>query len=137
MNPTIKQQLTIRNATSECDALMTFLSESLSKLNLSEEIYNDIRLASEETFSNIVNYAYQDNEETIIIEITASSQSVDLTFIDNGIAFNPLTDCNRDIDTIDKCEGGMGIHLIKTLTDEQAYKRTQQRNVFTLTKHYT
>jgi len=132
-----KQQLKIKNATSECDALMTFLSESLSKLDLSEETYNDLRLVSEETFSNIVNYAYQDNEQTIIIEIIASSHSIDLTFIDNGIAFNPLIDSNKDIDTIDKCEGGMGIHLITTLTDKQVYKRLQKRNVFTLTKNYT
>ena len=33
-------------------------------------------------------------------------------------------------------EGGMGIVLVKSLTDEQNYRRDGDHNVFTVTKNY-
>jgi anti-sigma regulatory factor (Ser/Thr protein kinase) len=48
-----------------------------------------------------------------------------------------LTDCSSNLDTNDHCNGGMGIPLIKSLTDKQKYIRIDKRNVFTVTKHYT
>ena len=71
------------------------------------------------------------------MELHHSDHRIDITFIDNGIAFDPLNDSNKTMDQDNLDEGGMGIHIIRSMTDEQRYERIDQRNVFTLTKHYT
>ena len=71
------------------------------------------------------------------MQLHLCEQRLDITFIDNGIAFDPLNDSNKSMDQDNLDEGGMGIHIIRSLTDEQRYERIEQRNVFTLTKHYT
>ncbi len=133
-----KQTFSVQNAVSECSNLAELLAAFIKANDIPDEISSDLRLALEEIFINIVDYAYPKEEDhCIIIEFNNSADSVSITFIDTGIAFNPITDCSTDIDTDDHCEGGMGIHLIKSLTDQQKYDRIKQHNVFTVTKHYT
>ena len=133
-----RQRITLKNNTSECDRLSAFLTAFANENTIPAAIYNDLRLVLEEAFVNIISYAYSSGERhTVSIEISNTVNSVSISFIDDGIAFNPLLDCNNEIDADDLSEGGMGIHLIKSLTDQQDYNRIDQRNVFTVTKHYT
>ncbi len=128
----------MKNNTSECDRLSAFLTDYESSNNIPDEIQHDLRLVLEEVFVNITNYAFPSGEtHTVSIEISNTENAISITFIDGGIAFNPLIDCNNEIDADDHGEGGMGIYLIKSLTDQQEYSRIEQRNVFTVTKHYT
>ena len=137
-----KQVIALQNRTSESSRLSDCLAEYFSTNRIPDIIHNDLRLAAEEAFTNIVNYAFPDKEtHTISIEISSVFNTVSITFIDSGIKFNPLLppELNSDIniDTKDFSEGGMGIQLIKSLTDQQKYNRIKQHNVFTVTKHYT
>lgn len=133
-----KQTFAVQNRTSECSNLAELLAAFIKSNDIPGEISSDLRLALEEVFINIVDYAYpKDKDHIITIEFNNSADSISITFIDTGIAFNPLTDYEANIDTDDHCEGGMGIHLIKSLTDQQKYDRIKQHNVFTVTKHYT
>jgi anti-sigma regulatory factor (Ser/Thr protein kinase) len=133
-----KQQLIINNSSTECETLSKALSSYINTQDIPDEILHDLRLVTEETFINIVNYAYPPEEtHEVTIELSHSDNRINITFIDAGKAFNPLTDCTASIDTDDHCDGGMGIHLIKSLTDKQEYNRIEERNVFTVTKHYT
>ena len=136
--PRNRQSITVKNNTSECDRLSAFLTDYESSNNIPDEIQHDLRLVLEEVFVNITNYAFPSGEtHTVSIEISNTANAISITFIDDGIAFNPLIDCNNEIDADDHGEGGMGIYLIKSLTDQQEYSRIEQRNVFTVTKHYT
>lgn len=136
--PRNRQSITVKNNTSECDRLSAFLTDYESSNNIPNEIQHDLRLVLEEVFVNITNYAFPSGEKhTVSIEISNTANAISITFIDDGIAFNPLIDCNNEIDADDHGEGGMGIYLIKSLTDQQEYSRIEQRNVFTVTKHYT
>ena len=128
----------INNILSESDKISLFLADYISTNKIPDEIHNELRLVAEEIFVNIVSYAFSDSEpHTIDIELSSNSNDICMTFTDAGLAFNPLTDCDADLDNDDHCEGGMGIPLIKSLTDQQEYNRIRQCNVFTLTKHYT
>ena len=136
--PRNRQSITEKNNTSECDRLSAFLTDYESSNNIPNEIQHDLRLVLEEVFVNITNYAFPSAEKhAVSIEISNTANAISITFIDDGIAFNPLIDCNNEIDADDHGEGGMGIYLIKSLTDQQEYSRIEQRNVFTVTKHYT
>jgi len=133
-----KQKIIMKNISTDSDVLSKFISNYVSEENIPDIIFDDLRLASEEIFINIVNYAYPpDKTHKVTIEIWHTENCLNLCFIDAGQAFNPLADCRSDITKNDPCEGGMGIHLIESLTDNQAYDRIDGHNVFTVTKHYT
>ena len=140
------KSIIVHNTLADCDKVAHFLTSYLASyidtIDASDELQNELRLVVEETFVNIASYAFPDRgTHSISIELQSHSSEagneISVTFTDSGITFNPLTDCNVDLDTDDHCEGGMGIHLIKSLTDRQQYDRIEQRNVFTVTKHYT
>jgi anti-sigma regulatory factor (Ser/Thr protein kinase) len=134
----VRSSLTVQNDTKECDKLFDLLDEFSLSHNIDEETRNDLRLIMEETFTNIVNYAHEDNgSETIEVQLIWDPDEINMVFTDNGIAFNPITDCDRNIEKDDHCDGGMGIHIIKSLGDDLSYRRIDQKNVFTVTKHYT
>jgi anti-sigma regulatory factor (Ser/Thr protein kinase) len=140
MNNTDKnnRSITVSNSLVDCDKLFAFLEELASRIGLAEDTYNDLKLAIDETFVNIVSYAFdEDRSHDIVMESHHSDHRIDITFIDNGIAFDPLNDSNKTMDQDNLDKGGMGIHIIRSITDEQRYERIDQRNVFTLTKHYT
>ena len=133
-----RQTISLQNKISDSGKLSEFLTEYAKTFEISDEIYHDLRLVIEEAFVNIASYAYaKEIQQTVTIELSHTSNEISITFTDTGIAFNPLTDPAESKGTDDHCEGGMGIHLIKSLTDQQEYNRIKQRNVFTLTKHYT
>ena len=133
-NPSI----TVSNNLLDTDKLFAFLDQWADSIGLAEDIYNDLKLAIDETFVNIVSYAFDDeSSHDITIKFHQTEHRIDITFIDNGIAFDPLNDSNKTMDPDNLDKGGMGIHIIRSLTEEQHYERIGQRNVFTLTKHYT
>ena len=135
---TNRQIITLKNRVSDSSKLSDFLTSYVKALNISEDIYNDLRLVLEETFINIASYAFDKHDnESITVELDANADEIRITFTDTGIAFDPLTEVTDCGETDDHCEGGMGIHIIKSLTDHQEYNRVGQSNVFTVTKHYT
>lgn len=138
MNNQIKKQtITLQHKTCDSRKLHDFLLEHVQLNNIPDETQHDLRLATEEIFCNIVNHAdVTSQDKEITIEFSHDTQAIRITFIDTGKAFNPLCDHEGCIHDNDHSEGGMGVHLIKSLTDHQEYQRINQQNVFTVTKHY-
>ena len=133
-----RQSVTLQNKIAECEKLVDLWTNYAKSNNIPDDIKNDLRLVTEEIFANIINYAHKsDDIQSVDIAFSSDTDSISITFTDTGIAFNPIVDCNKDIEQDDHCEGGMGIHLIMSLTDHQEYNRINQRNVFTVTKYYT
>ena len=124
------------NCSSECQRLYDFLADKLGPLPVSKEFRHDLKLVAEELLANIINHGYDDESEQVIdIELSVDNNRVQLTFTDSGKAFNPMKNGHLEL-LNDLSEGGMGILLVKSLTDEQYYKRDGDRNVFTVTKNY-
>lgn len=127
--------ITVINDLSECKKLSSFLSSFISNEKLPDNIFTDLKLVIEEVFSNIVTHAYSDSQtHDITVILNHHGKKISLQITDNGIAFNPLTDAPAYNEKTDHAEGGMGIHIIKSLTDKQAYQRLNKRNILTLTK---
>jgi len=132
-----KHNITLKHEACDCHRLHDFLTENIPSREMPDEIRHDLRLVTEEIFSNIVNHAdVTSKDDEIIVELSHCIRSIHITFTDTGKAFNPLCDHDNCIHDNDHSEGGMGVHLIKSLTDHQEYKRINQQNVFTVTKHY-
>jgi anti-sigma regulatory factor (Ser/Thr protein kinase) len=132
------QSITLHNRLSDSSKLFDFLTQCVETIKVPDETYNDLRLILEEAFVNIVSYAYEEKEtQSITVALTNTADEICITFKDNGVAFNPLAVTAACTETDDHSEGGMGIHIIKSLSDNQEYNRVGQSNVFTVTKHYT
>jgi len=135
-NTTWSKHCQLSNKTSECNRLFEFLAESLEQLPVTEEFKHDLKLVSEELLANIIKHGYDNrSDEAIDVELAVDGSSVRMTFTDSAMAFNPLQRKPPDM-LNDLSEGGMGILLVKSLTDEQQYKRDNNHNVLTVTKNY-
>jgi anti-sigma regulatory factor (Ser/Thr protein kinase) len=133
-----RQILNIQNSLADCEKLHSFLITFAEVNDIPAETYHDLRLVVEEVFINIISYAYTDTKSHVIaVELNDTGETISITFTDSGIAFNPITDCDENSSKTDHCEGGMGIDIIKSLTDSRQYYRINQHNVFTVTKLYT
>ena len=122
--------------------LGTMLDE-LESLLLAEQIPNDVagevRLLAEEAVSNIIRYAYGSvQERQIVVTLEYGKTAVKLEFRDDGSPFNPLEapppDLNAPLE--ERQNGGLGIHLMKSLVDEASYAREGNTNVLMLTKRF-
>lgn len=132
------RSITLQNKAEDSTRLADFLGDYVKEYRIPDDVYNDLRLALEEAFINITSYAYDKaDSRTITVDLNNTASGISITFTDTGIAFDPLSHTTDNIETADHCEGGMGIHIIRSLTDHQQYHRVGRSNVFTLTKHYT
>ena len=98
-----------------------------------------VELALEEICVNIVNYGFEGDGDDHAIEIVVDSEPDSLTMeiIDNGRAFDPLTETPEpDLDSAlsDRPIGGLGVHLVKSFMDELLYRREDGRNHLKMVK---
>ncbi len=134
-----QQTITLQNKISDSTKLSEFFTTFAKTNEISGETFHDLKLVVEEIFVNITSYAYTKELalQNITINLSYSPNEISVTFIDSGVAFNPLSKPTKSKDSNQFSEGGMGLHLITSLTDGQKYNRVHQTNEFTVTKHYT
>ena len=108
--------------------------------NWSVEMLFQIELTLEEICVNIVNYGFEDDGGEHMIEIIVDSEAESLTMeiVDNGRAFDPLTETPEpDLESAvgDRPVGGLGVYLVKQYMDELDYRRSDGRNHLKMIKH--
>jgi len=99
-----------------------------------------VSLAIEELVTNCIKYGYDDAAEHLIeIVLSIMQRVLTLEIIDDGRAFDPSSvpppDLSRAFE--DRPVGGLGIHLLRELTDSMSYERRDGANRLTLTKRIT
>ena len=94
-----------------------------------------IDVVIDEVMENISSYAYEDGGE-MVIGARCTQGSVELTFTDWGVAYNPLENADPDF-TAEPRIGGLGIFLYKNIMDTAEYKRKDEANVLILTKNWS
>ena len=90
-----------------------------------------IEMVIEEMATNAIKYAFHSTSKgTITIEGSATPDRAELIIEDDGDAFNPTEapdpDVNRALE--DMPIGGLGIHLVRELTDGFEYERINALN---------
>ena len=105
---------------------------------LSKKIENQLNLILEELYANSVNYAFSKVAKPIVkIDISLSQGELKFIYQDNGPAFNPLVNQMPDLELTleDRPIGGLGILLVKTLTDDVSYQYQDGFNQIVMIKH--
>ena len=83
----------------------------------------------DEICSNIVRHSGASGFN-IDIEIEDSPPAVKMTFVDDGVAYNPLTHADPDttLPAEDRLVGGLGILMVKKMASSISYRRDHDRN---------
>ena len=98
-----------------------------------------VDVAIDELFGNIAHYAYNPEvgAATVRVEVTEDPLSVVITFIDNGVPYDPLAKADPDI-TLSAEErqiGGLGIYMVKKSMDDISYQYKNGQNILRIKKH--
>jgi len=117
------------------------LAEKIEKLgeswDLSQAITMNVNLVMEEALSNIIFYAFNDKKKhEIEIYVSIKKNKLTITFKDDGVPFNPLSQQKPDINlpAEERPVGGLGIFLMSQIMDEMHYNRQKNKNILTLAK---
>lgn len=107
--------------------------------NFSYKDMNNITVVIDEVCANLIKHAYRDNEGDMTFEIQAKKKGLYITVIDRGRSFNwenfKTPDLNHYVNIGKK--GGLGLWIIRKLTDKSSYKITERGNELHLVKYYS
>jgi len=95
-----------------------------------------LQLIIEELFSNIIRFAFLDEEKHMVeIGLTKRDIEIDVEIIDDGIPFNPLEfDAEPSYDPAVPEAGRMGLTLIRAFSSQITYNRKSGKNYLMVTK---
>jgi anti-sigma regulatory factor (Ser/Thr protein kinase) len=99
------------------------------------ELEQTLLLVCEEVFANIVNHGYcEPGEHTIEIKVYHDALQVMIEFKDDGLAFNPLQQQapQLGLPVAEAPVGGLGLTLIRQLSDDLNYHRQGNYNILSL-----
>ena len=132
-------ELTLAADTANLPQVMGFVEEQLERHGCPVKTAMQIQVAVEEIFVNIASYAYPDGagDASVRMKFEDDPARVEISFIDSGIAYDPLKRDDPDITlpAEERESGGLGIYMVKKYMDDIRYEYTDGRNRLTLIKH--
>ncbi|MCF7765195.1 MAG: ATP-binding protein [Verrucomicrobia bacterium] len=135
--PTEWVTVPIRPHKEELPRLHTVLDELGRKHGIPAQAVSDLQLVLEEHLTNILCHGKLPNGEGHIgVRWRLSGHALEIEVEDNGSPFNPLEhpqfEPNQPFD--ERNLGGLGIHMMRSLTDGLDYRREAGLNIVTLRK---
>jgi len=128
--------ITLKASLENLETINSFLHKWAKKASLSARGENELLLAVEEVFVNIVKYAYAESLGKVTIHCRMDEDNLILQIKDEGISFNPLqlpephlASCLKE-----RKVGGLGVFLMRRFVDNVKYEKQGKYNVLTLVK---
>jgi len=123
--------IVLRNDLSEIPKLHRELENFGQKCNLSSKTLFELNLIMEEVLANVISYGYGDNQRhEIVVRADLRDGELVIEVEDDGRPFNPLQipppDLERPLER--RKIGGLGLHLVRELTNSIAYDRKGDKN---------
>lgn len=130
-------EITLANRISDLVRLNQDLADFGRRHDLPADAVRDLVLVLEEILTNTISYGYSDRRDhEIRVTLSLQAGEIRVTVEDDGRPFNPLE--APDADTTKSLEerevGGLGIFLVRKLTDGLDYRREGEKNLLTLRK---
>ena len=118
--------------------VQAFVDEQLEEAGCPMLTQIAIDVAVEELFVNIASYAYGDGNGKAAVQVSVHEEplSVEITFIDNGVQYDPLAKADPDttLSAKERKKGGLGIFMVKKSMDNVSYEYKDGKNILTITK---
>ena len=99
-----------------------------------ETTMDEVMVAIDEIVSNIVKYS---GVKMFAVEKSLAGDKLKLVFIDEGVAFDPLSLCGKTASAADAGDFstfGMGLRMVKNTMDSMSYVRQGNSNQLTVVK---
>ena len=127
--------LRVENKIEELDRISAAVDELAESEGWPPALAFRVNLVLEELGINVINYAHEDGTHDFEITLRSEPDTLTIEITDDGVPFNPLED-NPIPDTSASLEerdiGGLGLHLVRTMTEEMRYERENSKNHSTL-----
>ena len=131
-------ELTLQASLEKLDEVLSFVEENLEKNDCPMKVLMQVQIAVEEIFVNIAHYAYgsEQGTATIRVEVGGDPLQVIITFIDQGVPYDPLKKEDPDISLSaeERQIGGLGIFMVKKSMDDVKYEYKDGKNILTISK---
>jgi len=132
----MQKELTLYNNTGQISVLATFVEELAEEAGLDASQTFNLNLALEEAVTNVILYAYpQEEEHTFTLKAWDEGSMLAFELKDQGTPFNPVEEA-PEVDTTLSAEerkiGGLGIFLIQKIMDEVSYRYDEGSNILTM-----
>ena len=132
------KELTIAATIENIETVTDFVNEQLEAYDCPMKAQMQIDIAIDELFGNIAHYAYNPEigSATVRVEVIEDPLSVVITFIDNGIPYDPLKkeDPNTTLSADEREIGGLGIFMVKKTMDDIIYEYKDGQNRLKIVK---
>ena len=132
------KELTIAATVENIGTVTAFVDEQLEALNCPMKAQMQIDIAIDELFGNIAHYAYSPEvgTATVRVEVEEEPMAVVITFLDQGVPYDPLTaeDPDTTLSADERKIGGLGIFMVKKSMDEIDYRYQDGQNILTIKK---
>jgi len=133
------KELTIAAKIENIEAVTDFVNEQLEALDCPMKAQMQIDIAIDELFGNIAHYAYNPEigQATVRVEVIEEPLAVTITFIDNGVPYDPLAKADPDttLSADERDIGGLGIFMVKKTMDEITYQYKDGQNILAIKKN--
>ena len=133
------KELKLAATVENIEVVTDFVNEQLEALDCPMKAQMQIDVAIDELFGNIAHYAYtpEVGDATVRVEVIDDPLAVIITFIDNGVPYDPLAKADPDV-TLSAEEreiGGLGIFMVKKSMDDIAYEYKDGQNILKIKKN--
>jgi sigma-B regulation protein RsbU (phosphoserine phosphatase) len=132
-------QLVIKNSITNLSSISENITQLCNNWKLTTEVCNRVNLVVEELISNTIFYGYTDTlEHDIILNLMCDKDTISIEIIDDAKEFNPVEQPSTGTNSAitEREIGGMGIHLVKNLTDSFTYHRIGNQNSIKIEIHF-
>jgi len=128
----------LHNQRSELTRLADLVERFGAEHHLSPDDVTNVNLVLDEVVSNVMRHGFQSRDgQDPVIDVSLAIDGLVLTVAvtDNGIAFDPRSRPAPDLDLPieQRPIGGLGIHIVKALSETIEYSRHGDRNRLTMT----
>ncbi len=131
-------ELTVTATVENIDTVTDFVNQQLEALDCPMKAQMQIDIAIDELFGNIAHYAYNPKvgQATVRVEVIENPLAVTITFIDNGVPYDPLAKADPDttLSAEERETGGLGIYMVKKSMDDITYEYKDGQNILTIKK---
>ena len=133
-----ERRIVLRNDIKEISRLAEFVHGIAREEQLSEPVAVSLNLALEEAVTNVIMYAYPEGTEgQVDLKAVRRQDTLEFTLTDSGKPFDPTAapEADTTLGVKERPIGGLGIFLVRKIMDSVTYRRTDGKNILSMTKH--
>jgi len=134
--PRLDQHHVVPATVEQLSTMFDLLDSAAGDLALPDERRGIVALVVEEAFVNLCRHAYKGRDDgTVRVRLSGVAGQLAVELRDSGPAFDPIAQAPRprlDASVEERRPGGLGVELMRRMTDELRYRRDGDENVLTM-----